>query len=295
MRLYWQIQRDGLKVFETLGIKSIKEARKMDAVTLCQTANPLKRFVPVIDGYVLKNGIVTNIMKNEQHKIDYMIGAAANEGWCNPVNTDVDALKAHITRAYQDEADNYMKEVIGENLENIYMAVKDREGAENNAAPFAWDELELSRGGKVSYHYLFSMPALGDESGAFHSSEHMYVFQTMLRHNWRTYSGKDFDLSNIMCSYWTNFVKKGDPNGEGLPKWTKYNGGREKAMELGNYVGMIDTLPLRDSSSQKIICFARQKNIIEYFYKIISAAFSGRYLSKLKYYLRKTAAQAKKS
>ena len=29
----------------------------------------------------------------------------------------------------------------------------------------------------------------------------------------------DEKLSNQICDYWCNFVKSGDPNGDGLPEW----------------------------------------------------------------------------
>ena len=35
-----------------------------------------------------------------------------------------------------------------------------------------------------------------------------------------------------MMNYWANFVKNGDPNGEGLPKWEKHVPGDDQCMLL---------------------------------------------------------------
>ena len=32
----------------------------------------------------------------------------------------------------------------------------------------------------------------------------------------------DINLSEKMMDYWTNFIKSGDPNGEGLSTWHPY-------------------------------------------------------------------------
>ena len=32
----------------------------------------------------------------------------------------------------------------------------------------------------------------------------------------------DRALSEKMLDYWTDFMKTGDPNGEGLPRWERY-------------------------------------------------------------------------
>lgn len=33
--------------------------------------------------------------------------------------------------------------------------------------------------------------------------------------------------------YWANFVKNGDPNGEGLPRWEKHAAGDKQCLLLG--------------------------------------------------------------
>jgi para-nitrobenzyl esterase len=36
----------------------------------------------------------------------------------------------------------------------------------------------------------------------------------------------------MMASYWTNFAKGGDPNGEGLPRWPALADGKGPALSL---------------------------------------------------------------
>jgi para-nitrobenzyl esterase len=49
----------------------------------------------------------------------------------------------------------------------------------------------------------------------------------------------------MMASYWTNFVKGGDPNGEGLPPWPPFDGD-DAVLHLSDSV-VVDGLPNRDN------------------------------------------------
>ena len=84
-----------------------------------------------------------------------------------------------------------------------------------------------------SYTWYFNHKLPGDDNGAWHSSELWYFFGT-LNNSWRPNTEVDYDLSNKMVDYLTNFVKTGNPNGEGLPIWEPTIKGQKKDMHFGN-------------------------------------------------------------
>ena len=72
---------------------------------------------------------------------------------------------------------------------------------------------------KPVYQYLFARKLPGtDKAGAFHSAELWYMFNTLGR-SWRPFTPADFDLSERMMDYWTNFAKYGNPNGPTQGSW----------------------------------------------------------------------------
>lgn len=91
-----------------------------------------------------------------------------------------------------------------------------------------WSLLLEKQGRTPAYVYAFTreLPSYPDElkmegddkTGAFHSAELWYVFGTLKRSR-RQFTAADYDLSERMVTYWTNFAKSGSPNGDGVPAW----------------------------------------------------------------------------
>ena len=81
-----------------------------------------------------------------------------------------------------------------------------------------WSFLQEDLGRRPAYVYFFTRKLPGDGAGAFHSAELWYEFGTLGR-SWRPMGPADDVLSEEMVSFFTNFVIRGDPNGEGVPAW----------------------------------------------------------------------------
>lgn len=69
-----------------------------------------------------------------------------------------------------------------------------------------------------AYVYYFKRDLPGDAQGAWHSSELWFTMGTLNR-CWRPWTPADMALSAQMLDQWTQFMKTGSPNGEGLPAW----------------------------------------------------------------------------
>jgi para-nitrobenzyl esterase len=139
-----------------------------------------------------------------------------------------------------------------------------KEGKENNVAlltgwnqdepdsvfgvqNYTWANIASGQGKKV-YMYRFARkpPATGEykKYGAFHSGEVPYVFDN-LRLVDRPWEPVDHQLATLLSTYWANFVKTGDPNGEGLSVWAPYRTDEKKIMMIG--ADKQETEPMTDS------------------------------------------------
>ena len=81
--------------------------------------------------------------------------------------------------------------------------------------------------------------------GAGHGSEVAFVFNT-LNARWGApaeATPEEKGLARIMNTYWTNFAKTGNPNGNGLPAWPSYETQKEDILDIdldGKPAGVFD-------------------------------------------------------
>ena len=137
------------------------------------------------------------------------------------IKADADAYVTEVTA----EADEYLKTVEFDTgdyervMKNVCHPVQELQSA-------IWQHKNAQLGNDPIYSYCFDGDMVGDDAGAFHSSDLWFVFETLAK-CWRPFTGKHYDLARQMCNYWANFFKSGNPNGPDndgtpMPEWKEF-------------------------------------------------------------------------
>lgn len=93
------------------------------------------------------------------------------------------------------------------------------------------------------YHFDHVQP--GPEAHryrAFHSSEVPYVLATLSAAPHRNFTDTDRQVSANASAYWLNFVRHGNPNGEGLPRWPAFVFAAPNMLRIGPHIGAVPML-----------------------------------------------------
>lgn len=113
------------------------------------------------------------------------------------------------------------------------------------ASRFLWAQSHQESGPNKTYIYYWNHPWPGpnkDIYGAFHASEIPYVMDSL----WVSklpLSNQDYEIGDMMSSYWVNFAATGNPNGNALPAWPAFSPDSKVEMQLGDHTGVIPVAP----------------------------------------------------
>lgn len=212
----------------------------------------------VIDGWVVPRPPRAIFAAGEHNDVPVVVGATADE-----INADLaggaptrDELEASVRSEYGSAADALLAAYAGELDDSPTTAARQI----RTDRRFVWEMRAWARAveaaGNDAYLYFFShappvfrlyvhdQPDLRVEGGrrsygAYHSGELAYVFGNtgLVGLDWTDW---DHELARVITRYWTNFARTGDPNGEGLPAWPRYERATDRSIEFGAEVRVVE-------------------------------------------------------
>ena len=231
--------KKGEELFEYLGVKTLEEARALDADFIREKYSELRNkgrmfFTIVEDGKFCTQDSMKAFKNGTRCRVPVFAGNTGDE------------FKEGIRAESREQVAALAGQFFGRDAEKFLTfreaSIKGWAGFGEVSAP----ELGVKTAfigesrlpdAKNCYYYRFVPDIPGeDHPGTFHSVDLWFFFETLAKCS-RPYEGRHYDIARQMCDYWANFIKTGDPNGKDLngnllPLWKPYTDTERNEMEF---------------------------------------------------------------
>ncbi|HTL15905.1 MAG TPA: carboxylesterase family protein, partial [Patescibacteria group bacterium] len=220
-------ERAGESYAKTAGVSSIPELRKV-APDKLPAGRSLGSSWPIIDGWVIPDDQYKLYAADKYNDTPILAGYNSDEGASfSPAKTPEDYI-ASVKARYGKFAEDLLKAYpVGSNT--VPKTARDlMRDAAFGWHTWIWARLQSKAGkSKVFYYYFDQHPDYPEDSpragyGSPHGMDVAYVFQHLNLNNPQT-TKADLEISEAISTYWVNFAKHGDPNGEGLAAWPVFS------------------------------------------------------------------------
>jgi para-nitrobenzyl esterase len=221
-------ERSGEEYAKSAGASSIADLRKISAERLPGGGRGMGMAWPIIDGWVIPDDQYKLYAAGKFNDTPILVGYNSDEGSSfSPPRTPQDYIAAVKTR-YGPFADQLLKAYPTDATDVPKTARDLTRDAMFGWHTWVWARLQAKAGKSKVFYYCFDQhpeyPTASSRAcyGSGHGAEVVYVFEHLSAANPQT-TKPDLAISEAMATYWTNFAKRGDPNGEGVPGWPAFS------------------------------------------------------------------------
>ncbi len=227
------IDGNGAKALAEL--RALRAEKIVNGINMASMAQQAQTYSGLIgDGTILPRSPEDSYKNCQQNPVEVMIGAnSADIGGTSAKAMDAlfapfGANEAAARRAFDPDSSKPFA-AVARQVSMVEMMIE----------PARFVAQRVAACGQPSYVYRFSYvatPLRAKFSGAFHSSEIPYVFDTIGESSWgnlgKGLTSADYKMASEANAYWVNFAKTGDPNGPGLPNWPRYTTSGDGLMDF---------------------------------------------------------------
>ena len=247
----------GIDALKGAGIASLADAMALSADSLQKVLPPRGMSRVVIDGYFMKESADNVFEKNEQAQVPLLAGWNSLEGHPAQALQGQAPTLANFKNAMKAQFGDMTDEILtayGITADEDVLSQKGLDLASDLFVGFpTWKVCDYHAKSGLPvyrYHYMHPRPQvsakMGDKTGALaggvrekteeekkaaatqpaiapgavHSADIEYAMGTLDTNEYYDWQQEDYDISKLFLTYYANFCKTGNPNGEGLPEWT---------------------------------------------------------------------------
>jgi len=226
MRTLAQAEASGVAFAQKAGAASLAELRQLPPGRLPAGWGSGAAW-PIVDGWVIPGDQHKLYEAGRYNHVDILVGYNSDEGLSFSREKTPAEYRAGTEKRYGPFAERLLA-AYPAGADSVPKTARDlMRDAAFGWQTWAWANLQARAGGNKVFYYYFDQhrehPAGSPESdhGMPHGVDVPYVFQTLDRKDPKLTPG-DWAISDTVATYWTNFAKRGDPNGPGVPAWPEF-------------------------------------------------------------------------
>ena len=229
-------EQDGVRFAASIGAASLAElrARPADKLLAAVMATGGWGYSPGLDNHVLPEPVAAYYADGRQARIPLLAGWTSSElGMAvalNPQKPTPESFAARLAKEFGVDATEAAAVYPAPDDATTMQSAADLESDLFIAySTWKWIETHAETAKAPVYRYRFDRVLPDDPAsvfGALHAVDIEYAFNTLDSKPapWRA---EDREVARLMATAFTNFVKTGDPNGDGVPEWPEFGASGE--------------------------------------------------------------------
>ena len=244
-----EAEQTGEMFFRFMGVSTLAEARALDAQTVLQKMKEFRRhWGTVADQQFCVGDYNLLFLRNQRLMVPVLLGHTDSEFFIRPSVKTREEFISMARNVFAEDAEEFLA-LSGVENGSLEQALENVSVSAVELAIRIMSACNHRTGAETPlYYYTFAAEIPGwDHPGTFHSVDLWFFFETLAK-CWRPFVGKHYDLARQMCDYWTEFMRKGDPNGEdtaggALPAWPRLAEEKPCRMRFGDVPAAEDCAP----------------------------------------------------
>jgi para-nitrobenzyl esterase len=265
-----ETEKAGVEFATKIGAASLAALRALSAQQLLDEVGKLPRgsirFSANLDGHFMPKAPEAVYAAGEEAHVPLLAGWNSEEmnarAVLGPGEPTPEAYGKAVRSLYGERADEVLKAYPGTTADEVLASATDLAGDRFIAfGTWRWLDLHATTSTRPTYRYYFARPrppmrpemgdavaglaggvirgpearanAMPPARGAVHSAEIEYALGNLATNKVYAWTPEDFAVSKLMQEYFAQFIKTGNPNGPGLPKWPAVeSGGPAQVMRI---------------------------------------------------------------
>jgi para-nitrobenzyl esterase len=183
---------------------------------------------PVVDGVIVTDSPDAIFRQGKAAKVPLIIGSTTDD-----LSTSLPRNRKELFAPFGADAE-IARRIYDPTGKGKWQDIRAAVGADRTMhEPARFVAKQMSAAGNPVWLYRFGYVAESQRAkskGAGHASELPFVFNTLTARFGSSVTAKDKEAAQAIHTYLANFAKSGDPNGSGLPAWSKYDPAKSDMM-----------------------------------------------------------------